>query len=384
MTLVYLVHDLADAAVARRVRMLALAGETPVLLGFRRSETPIAQIEGVAAFDLGRTEDARLGRRVLSVLGAAVRIGQYRHLVANAQVILARNLEMLVLAYALRARFALRARIVFECLDIHGSLVSSGFAGRLMRALERRMVGGCAGLIVSSPAFVSEHFETLGIELPPVLLVENKVLEDEAGAVDPAGGRAFDLPAAPWRIGWFGVLRCRRSLALLANLVRGSGGQVEVDLRGRPARNVIPDFDAVVAATPGLFFHGSYDRSRDLAVIYENVHFAWAMDFYEAGANSNWLLPNRLYEGGAQGAVAIAAASVETGRWLAARDAGVRLDEPIEATLADFMAALSAASYASLRRAAWLVPRADVICSKREAVSIAQWLRGTIVCAQDR
>ena len=41
-----------------------------------------------------------------------------------------------------------------------------------------------------------------------------------------------------------------------------------------------------------------------------DVHFTWAIDFYEAGANSDWLLPNRLYEGGAHGAVPIALAGV--------------------------------------------------------------------------
>src|SRR6185312_12560894 len=121
------------------------------------------------------------------------------------------------------------------------------------------------------------------------------------------------------RIGWFGVIRCRRSLQLLANLVTALPGVVEVIIRGRPRRKVIPDFDRLLATTPGLSFLGEYDRHTELAALYGDVHFAWAVDFYEAGLNSDWLLPNRLYEGTLYGAVPLVLDSVETGRWLAVR-----------------------------------------------------------------
>jgi succinoglycan biosynthesis protein ExoL len=143
------------------------------------------------------------------------------------------------------------------------------------------------------------------------------------------------------------VLRCRRSLELLAGLARELPGHVSIELRGRPSRAAIPDFDALVAATPGMHFLGPYDRQRDLAEIYHDVHFAWAIDFYEAGANSQWLLPNRLYEGGLHGAVPIALASVETGRWLARRNAGVLLREPLAQELLRYFSALQIAAYAA-------------------------------------
>ena len=102
-------------------------------------------------------------------------------------------------------------------------------------------------------------------------------------------------------------------------------GSVEIVIRGRVATSVLPDFDAVVAATPGLSFGGPYDRARDLPALYGDVHFAWAIDFFEAGSNSDWLLPNRLYEAGLFGAVPIACRDVATGAWLAERGLGVLL-----------------------------------------------------------
>jgi succinoglycan biosynthesis protein ExoL len=66
------------------------------------------------------------------------------------------------------------------------------------------------------------------------------------------------------------------------------------------------------------------------------VHFAWAVDYYEAGGNSEWLLPNRLYEGGYYRTAMIASATSQTGNWLARHEAGVLLGEPLSAALAAF------------------------------------------------
>ena len=53
--------------------------------------------------------------------------------ICHANVILARNLEMLVLAIRARKRYAPQARVVYECLDIHRMLLSN------------RLHGGCSG-----------------------------------------------------------------------------------------------------------------------------------------------------------------------------------------------------------------------------------------------
>ena len=108
-------------------------------------------------------------------------------------------------------------------------------------------------------------------------------------------------------------------------------------------------------------FRGPYDRRHDLPAMYGGVHFTWAIDYYEAGANSDWLLPNRLYEGSLHGAVPIALARVETGRWLAAHRAGVLLAEPLETALADYFKGLDAAGYAAAAAAIAAIPRGDLV-----------------------
>ena len=121
--------------------------------------------------------------------------------------------------------------------------------GRILRTVENWLLRRCRLLIVSSPAFVSEYFTPTHGRLPSVALLENKVLEGEITSGFAAVLRQRDTTTKtapvgpPWRIGWFGVIRCQRSLDLLTCLVRQFPGQVEVVMRGRPARGVMPDFD---------------------------------------------------------------------------------------------------------------------------------------------
>jgi len=359
MRLVYMVHDLGDAAVARRLAMLRPWLGSAVVIGFHRAARAPAHVEGWPAIALGRTEDGRLAHRVLAVLRARATLGRLGQSLAGATVVMARQLEMLALARAARRRYAGSAVLAYECLDIHRLMVARSIAGVALRRLEAGLLRATDCLIVSSPAFLSEHLRPVhGARLPPACLIENKVLRTDLASSTPAGLRQ---PGPPWRIGWYGVLRCRRSLDLLARLARRLPDRVTVELRGRPARSAIPDFDAVVAAAPGMRFLGPYDRQRELAEIYRAVHFTWGIDCYEAGANSAWLLPNRLYEGGLHGAIPIALAAVETGRWLARHDAGVLLGEPLEEELPRYFSALTAADYeaaahrlAAVPRSAWL------------------------------
>ena len=63
----YLAHDLDDAAIWRRVRMLESAGARVEVAGFRRGAVPLP----ARAVVLGKTKDARLLQRVLTVGTAA-------------------------------------------------------------------------------------------------------------------------------------------------------------------------------------------------------------------------------------------------------------------------------------------------------------------------
>jgi succinoglycan biosynthesis protein ExoL len=368
----YLVHDLDDAAVGRRVRFLRQGGATVTVTGFRRQQTtgPGVMAEGL---EIGVTRNGRMLQRIAAASRAILSCGRWRQDLDRADIVIARNLEMLAIAVAVRGRVGATMPIAYECLDIHRLMTRADFAGASLRRMERRLLRSTALLLTSSPRFISAYFDRFHGQRPPSALLENKLLATEVSA---ASGMATQPPSGPpWRIGWFGIIRCRKSLGLLANLVQGAAGRIEVDIRGRPARDAVPDFDAVVGATPGLSFGGPYNRATDLADLYGQVHFNWTVDFYDEGENSAWLLPNRLYEGSLFGAVPIALRDVEAGAWLNRHDCGVLLDAPLQDSLRHFFQDLTQASYDDARARVAGLDRDDLIETAESAAAFVTRLR---------
>lgn len=363
-TIAYLVHDLGDAAVARRTEGLQAGGAQVALAGFYRRAAP-ASVAGAPAMPLGRSHDARLGQRAVLVARTLLAPGRLKALMRPADIVIARNIEMLAVAAALVRP---GQTLVYECLDIHRKMLANGFASRALRWLERRLLARATRVIVSSPAFERDYFRRVQGFSGPVDLIENKVsaLPDplETGAIGPS-------QPGPWTIGWFGMLRCRRSLAILGRLAARYDGRVRVLIAGLPSPDVFPDFPAEVARLPGVEYVGPY-RPQDLPRLYGRVHFAWCIDYFEEGLNSAWLLPNRLYESLAHGAVPVALAGVETGRWLEAAGVGVRIPEG--EAIGPAIAALTEAEYAALARAARALPRDRIAFSPDDHRSLVRQL----------
>jgi len=344
----YLVHDLSDPAVRRRMLMLREGGASVVVAGFRRTAGPVADVAGTTPIDLGRTRDGRFAQRLAAVAGASASLRTKLAGVRKPDLIIARNLEMLALAVRARSVLGAGIPIVYECLDIHRLLLRDDLLGKAMRRAERHLARRAALLITSSPAFIRHYFRPRRQVNAPIELLENKFFEPGFQAVHRE--RAAEIPAAPpWRIGWFGALRCSRSLALLSDFSQRAGGNFEIILRGRPALSEFPDFHASVDADPFVSFLGPYRNPEDMDAVYGDVHFAWLIDFFEDGLNSKWLLPNRLYEGCRFGAVPIALAGTETAAFLEARGIGLILPEPSVRALERLLGGLTPEAFRRLR-----------------------------------
>jgi succinoglycan biosynthesis protein ExoL len=362
----YFVHDLADPAVRRRVMMLEAGGAIVTLAGFRRLPGLPAELERLQPIDLGRTADGKFVQRLKAVAAAAVALGPKLKRVSRPDVIIGRNLEMLALAVRARSLFSAEIPIVYECLDIHRLMLGENSVSRSMRSAERALGRKASLLLTSSPAFVREYFRRFEQIDAPVTLLQNKVLElvekPSSFDVHPA------LPAAdePWAIGWFGALRCRKSLGLLAEFTRRMEGRFEVVLRGRPAYSEFSGFDGFVTAEPFMRFEGAYKNPEDLPGIYGTVHFAWAIDFFEEGLNSNWLLPNRLFEGCRYGAVPVAMRRTETGRFLSDRHMGFLIDDASPRALAECLGSIDRDAYAQMRGKILAEDRSTWVCDLRD------------------
>ncbi len=362
--LLYLAHDLDDAAIWRRVAMLRRAGITVDVAGFRRGDVDVPE----QAIVLGQTSNARMLARAGSVLRQ--RLSTHPALLAlpRPDAILARNLEMLAIGVPLRARLSAGRHLplVYEVLDIHRLMIGDGAVTRLLRRIERTLCCDVDRLLVSSPAFVRAYFQPHGQFDGPVTLVENKVFGPVPNApTHPAPGDAL-------RIGWFGILRCAVTLQLIDAVTRARPGAVKVIMRGRPALDTLPDFHEVVAANPDLRYDGPYTYPDDLAAIYGAVDLAWLVDRYDAGKNSDWLLPNRLYESGVNGVPPIGLDGTEVANQMRALGIGVTLDAADTASVARAINALTPERLAALRQAQDAMPRSTWVTGESECRTLAE------------
>lgn len=324
----YFGHDAGDAAIRRRVRAFEDDGVTVTGFMMRRGDLQKTEWQNI---DLGRTADGAFLQRIRQVFAGAAVAAAQREVLASADVIVARNLDMLACAFLAKRKAKLDTPVIYESLDIHRLLCRQDLIGKLLRTLEGSLLRRARGLVVSSPAFLQNHFERYYPGQYRAFLVENRLA---AGA--EYGPRPVpQMPAEdqPLRLGWVGVLRCQRSFNLLCALADQFPETLEIHLHGVPARTEIPVFEPEVSNHPNMVYHGRYKSPEDLSRLYGRLDMVWAGDFMEAGFNSVWLLPNRIYEGGYYCVPAIAPAHTQTAEWVNGRRGGFIIDEPLAETL---------------------------------------------------
>lgn len=328
-------HDVADAAVRRRARGFQDDGFHVTGFMMRRREPLAQEWDNI---DLGQTHDGAFLQRIRQVFRGARTAAASGESLRSADVIYARNLDMLACAFLAKRYAKLDTPVIYECLDIHRLLCRSDAIGKGLRALEGWLLKRSAALVVSSPAYLSQHFERYYPGRFQAYLIENRLSGHASYGARLSAEN--EMKAGKIRLGWVGNLRCSRSLDLLCQVADRFGAQVEVKLHGVPALTEIPDFQQKVAARPNISFYGRYRSPEDLPGIYSGLDVVWSGDFMEAGLNSTWLLPNRIYEGGYYCVPPIAPAETETARWVARHDCGFVLDEPLEKTLPELIEAL--------------------------------------------
>lgn len=116
----------------------------------------------------------------------------------------------------------------------------------LARWMERALLRLCDLVVVSSPDFITCYFAPCQRLSVPWRLLENKISVEQLPARDFKVLARLDSP--PWVIGWFGTLRCVKSLEILCSIAEALGDRVLIYLRGRTSEEDLP-LKMVEAAT---------------------------------------------------------------------------------------------------------------------------------------
>ena len=150
---------------------------------------------------------------------------------------------------------------------------------------------------------------------------------------------------------------------------------VDISLRGRPTSQ-LRDLTDQHLPLPNMRFGGSY-RQTDLAELYQNVHMMWAIDYSQRGSNSNWLLPNRIYEAGYYNCPVIALAGTQTSTWLEEHGTGIIMRHP-PSDVERFLADLDSSEYRRVKGSTAAIPTADLVHSIEDCRKfVAQIADGT-------
>lgn len=361
----YIVHDLNDPSVARRCEMLERGGAKVVLTGFYRGSQLTKKIQRRNPLVLGTTHDAAFLLRALNTVKHAVFTKRVENYLIECETILARNLEQL----AIGARINGSRPLIYECLDIHRLLVSPSIPAKLIQHLENKLLPRVDLLLTSSPGFIRNHFEKTSLDCP-TYLIENKF----SISTPPTTLCPSKEPSPVLKIGWFGMLRCQKSFSMLREIVSCSEGGIEVIIAGKPSTSELPNLAQEAGTLAGIEFTGPYDY-QDLAALYNKCHFAWAVDWFEEGLNSDWLLPNRLYESIGHGALPIVLEETEMHQWLKERDAGVPIKK--DAAAKSIAEKLCSLDLSRLQKKLHAIPVHDVFADEKDALNLVQAITKT-------
>lgn len=343
--------DISEAAQVRRVRGVQATGAGVASAMMRRNNMTPSFTPDWPSLVLADVENERLGKRVVTLVRAIARMLRHRRLLDGRDVIVARNFDLLVVAWASRALTGhRRTPLVYECLDIHGLFTGAGAAGRVARWFERRLLARSAAVVVSSPGFVRNYFGPVQGYAGPVVLLENKLWFDGPPLPRPAAPRVR-APDEPFVLGWVGSIRCAPSLALLMGAADALGPKLRIVISGNVHRHAVPDFDAAIAQRPNVTYTGPYAYPDGLPAVYGACDAVWAQDLWQSGANSDWLLPNRIYEASYFGCPSIAVAGTETGARVAADGLGATVAAPTVEALVAVLAATGIEGFRAHARA---------------------------------
>ncbi|MEO1240044.1 MAG: glycosyltransferase, partial [Pseudomonadota bacterium] len=236
---------MTEASQIRRIASLLKLGHEVTSFSFRRGNMQTDFVPTWPNVDLGHMPNQQFAKRILCLLRAVPRVLRHGSTLRRSDVIIARNFDLLVLAWFARLfAFGRHPKLIYECLDIHSLFTGTGVVSRIMRTLERGLLRRIDLLWVSSPGFIRCYFERVQGYTGPHALIENKLWFNGPSPERP--GARPRMPGRQMTIGWVGSIRCRASLEILKGVAQRLGSDVQVAIHGNIHRHAVPDFDAVV------------------------------------------------------------------------------------------------------------------------------------------
>lgn len=320
MKIAFLLPVASDARSHKRIKALKKLGVKPVTLAFERKYYSGNQIPG-GYESLGRIEHSRYYKRLIPFFKV---LSKVRAQVKEADAIYAFGLDMLLLGRFACLGLAKPLKAVYEVADIREVLLGKGLFSCCLRWLERFLLRRTDLIVVTSETFVSGYYrEIQGLTTLRYLVIENKLDTDVLAQIPASSDTKSDEII---RIGYFGIIRCRRSLEILHEAAIQGKGRVQVYIRGFPLG--VGDLENEFRSNPYIKYGGPYMAPDDLPTLYGQTDVVWACYPYQGNGIGNylWARTNRFYESCCFKRPMLAQKGTEDGRLTEALGLGKCLD----------------------------------------------------------
>ncbi len=186
-----------------------------------------------------------------------------------------------------------KCRLIFEIADLRDVFLRRSLFARSMRWFINLSLRFVPVVVLTSEMFVNRFSEFGKIPFRKYFVIENKVhLADNYLDVQ-------DNEEEVWVIGYFGVIRCPRSIEVLLKLLDESDN-FRLLIYGY--FNQIPEsLLSMVHDHPKISYNGTYKSPQDLKKLYSQIDLSWvAYPFSDPKIDGNYRYAwtNRYYEAG--------------------------------------------------------------------------------------
>ena len=372
---IYIGADATNPTLILRIRSFLRAEVDLTAFTFRRYKFNTAFQPEWKNIPLGTTVDRNYLYRLPALARALWKMLRHAPLLRAADFIYARNLDLVLLGILARTFTCSRAKLVYEVEDVQEIFFKKTATGTLFRWLERWALNRIDLLVVLSPAFLHGYFEPAQRYAGPCFVLENKLQLGDLPDTPTPKGDVWKGGSDRWVIGWFGTLRCPKSLRILEDIATALGPKVEIHTRGYPTETGLDAFLRIVERHPNWRYDGEYTIPDDLEEMYGRVHFSWCLDFLDEHGNSPLLLACRMYQGGFYGAVPLVIAGSEMDRWLATAGVGHAFGAPHARSIVDFLRTVTPEDYCAERTRIMQRRRELFLEDGRETMALLQTIR---------
>lgn len=350
MRAVYIGVDATNPTLILRVRSFIRAGVNVTSFTFRRKKYNVDFQPEWSNVHLGLTKDRNYLQRLPVLFAGLMRIIRHRKCLREADFIYGRNFDLFMLALFAKWLTGSKASLVYEVEDVQEIFFKKTLSAKLFRWIERHALNHVDLLVLMSPGFYKGYFKPVQNYSGSYYVLENKLQLHGKSSLPTERGDVWKRSLGKkWVIGWFGTLRCPKSMVLLEALAQKLGDRVEIYTRGYPTETGLEAYMEIVNRNPNWTYDGEYTIPDDLEDMYGRVHFSWCLDFLDEFGNSPLLLACRMYQGGFYGSVPLAVKGWEMDHWLSEAGIGHVFAPPFVDQIAEFLTELSVDDYIAER-----------------------------------